>query len=73
MNLYTVVLFLHVLGAMGLFAGLALEWTGLRQLRRGGSAEKIRSWLVVFGPVRRLSGPSLGLLLLTHAVKVERR
>lgn len=65
MNLYTFVLFLHVLGALGVFAGLALEWTGLRQLRRAGSADAIRSWLVIFGPARRLTGPSFGILLLT--------
>lgn len=65
MNLYTLVLFLHVLGALGLFAALGLEWTGLRQLRRAQSVETVRPWLVVFGPVRRLGGPSFGLLLLS--------
>lgn len=65
MNLYTLVLFLHILGALGLFGALALEWTGLRQLRRARSAEAIAPWLVAFGPVARLGGPSLGLLLLS--------
>jgi hypothetical protein len=34
MSLYYTALFLHIVGALGLFAALALEWAGLSNLRR---------------------------------------
>ena len=33
MNYYSIALFLHVVGALGFFVVLGLEWTSLRQLR----------------------------------------
>jgi hypothetical protein len=45
MNDYSIALFLHVVGALGFFVSLGLEWTSLRQLRRATSNEQIREWL----------------------------
>ena len=63
MTLYPVALFLHIVGALGLFTALALEWTSLRQLRRAATAEQAREWL---GAVRlvRLVGPASLVVLL---------
>ncbi len=52
--LYPFTLFLHIVGALGLFAVLALEWMSLYQLRRVASAEQAREWLKVFTLFRRL-------------------
>src|SRR5262245_58128370 len=38
MNDYSIALLLHVVGALGFFMALALEWTNLRQLRRATTA-----------------------------------
>jgi hypothetical protein len=46
--LYPLALFLHIVGALALFAMLALEWVGTYQLRRAASAEQAREWLKVF-------------------------
>ena len=39
MTVYAVALFLHIVGALGLFAALALEWTALSGFRRSTTAE----------------------------------
>jgi hypothetical protein len=36
MSVYSISVFLHVVGALGLFSTLALEWAGHEQLRRVG-------------------------------------
>ena len=65
MTLYSVTLFLHIVGALGLFAALGLEWTSLRQLRRAASAEQVREWLNALGLVRRLGPASLAVSFLS--------
>ena len=42
MNAYTIVLFLHIVGALGFFVALGLEWTGLSQLQSAMSLEQVR-------------------------------
>ncbi|MPZ16683.1 MAG: hypothetical protein GEV06_02030 [Luteitalea sp.] len=65
MTLYSIVLFLHVVGALGFFGGLAIEWLELRQMRRATSHEQLREWLQALGSLGRLVGPSLLILLVT--------
>ena len=48
MTLYSVALFVHVLGALGLFAGLALEWAGLRRLRHATTARQVHARAATF-------------------------
>jgi hypothetical protein len=64
MTLYSIALFLHIVGALGLFVALGLEWTGLRQLRHATTAEQAREWLGVAGLVRRVGPASLVAILL---------
>jgi hypothetical protein len=45
MNYYSIALFLHIVGVLGLFVALGLEWTGLWQLRGVTTAEQVRTWL----------------------------
>lgn len=65
MNLYNSILFLHILGAMGMFAVVGLEWTGLPPLRRAATGEGVRTWLRVLRPAGRLGPASMVTLLLT--------
>jgi hypothetical protein len=51
---YSLALFLHVVGALGLFVALGLEWTALLGLRRAATAEQAREWLSVFARLRWL-------------------
>jgi hypothetical protein len=42
MNAESVILFLHIVGAIGIFVALGLEWTGLSQLRNAQALEQAR-------------------------------
>ena len=64
MSRYSIALFLHIVGALGLFAALGLEWTSLRQLRRATTVEQVRAWFDVLGLVRRIGPASLAAILL---------
>src|SRR4051812_30730307 len=61
---YSIALFLHIVGALGMFAALALEGTSLFYLRRSVTVEQAHSWMNVLGLVQRLGPVSLVLILL---------
>jgi len=63
MSLYSVALFLHITGALGLFAGLALDWTTLSALRRATTVDQVREWISVYPLLQRIGSASVGLLL----------
>jgi hypothetical protein len=50
--------FLHVVGALGLFAGIGLEQVSLFNLRRASTTTQARDWLAVLGGLRRVDAPS---------------
>ena len=52
--LYSIALFLHVLGALGMFVGLGIEWTSLRNLPHATTSREARAWLGLFLVLRRL-------------------
>ncbi len=64
MTAYSIALFLHIVGALALFAALGLEGVALLNLRHSATAEQVREWAKVSGLVRWLGPASLGLLLL---------
>ncbi len=47
MDGYSIALFVHIVGALGLFAALGLEWTGLWQIRAATAPQPVRAWLAV--------------------------
>jgi hypothetical protein len=53
--IYTVALFLHIVGALGLFVALGLEWASMSYLRRAATVEQVREWLSVFNAQRRIN------------------
>jgi hypothetical protein len=65
MTPYTIALFLHITGALGLFAAIGVEWTSLPRLRRTASLEQARLWLGVLGSLGPIGGPSALVLLVT--------
>jgi len=45
MNDYSIALFLHVVGALGFFVALGLEWMSLGHVRRATTVEHLRVWM----------------------------
>lgn len=63
--MYSISLFLHIVGAMGIFAGLALEQAGLFNLRRASTTGQLQESLALFRGMQRIQGPSALVLLAT--------
>ena len=63
MNAYSIALFFHVVGALGFFVALGLEWTTVMQLRRATTAEQVREWLNASSGLRRVGMISMIALL----------
>ncbi|HYN88256.1 MAG TPA: hypothetical protein VER55_06990 [Ardenticatenaceae bacterium] len=64
MTLYSVALFLHIVGALGFFVALGIEWTALLHLRRATTTEQTREWLGVFAGLRGVASISEAAILL---------
>lgn len=65
MSGHTIGIFLHIAGALGISAALALEWTGLRQIRSTILPEQVRAWMGIFKSANRLSIISMLVTVLT--------
>jgi hypothetical protein len=64
MNTYSIALFFHILGALGFFVALGLEWAGLRQMRNATTAEQVRQGMRISGSTRRLGMISMLTILI---------
>jgi hypothetical protein len=64
MTLYSIALFLHVVGALLLFVTLTVEGAALRQVRRAATAEQAQGAAALLG-LNRIVGPlsALGVLI----------
>ena len=67
MSVYGIVLFFHIVGALGLFVGIGLEQVSLARLREVSTTNQARDWLGVLSSLRRVDGPS-GLLILATGI-----
>lgn len=65
MDGYSIALFLHIVGAMGIFIALGLEWTGLRQIRSAMAPEQVRGWMGILKSVRRVGFASMLTAVIT--------
>ena len=65
MSLYAIAVFLHIVGALGLFAALGLEWASLLNLRRATAAGQAREWARVLASLRTVAAPAVVTLLVT--------
>jgi len=65
MNDYSIALFLHIVGALGFFVALGLEWTGLGQIRSAMTPEQIHGWMGVLKSVRKVGFASMLTTVIT--------
>ncbi len=63
MNYYSIALFFHIVGALGFFVALGLEWAGLRQIRNATTTEQVRQGMRISGSTRRLGMASMLTIL----------
>ncbi len=63
MSINDIALFLHVVGALGLFIALGIEWLALSKLRQGRTIEEARLWSGVSESLPPLFGMSTLLIL----------
>ncbi len=54
MNIYSITLFLHIVGALGFFSAFALEFTALRQIQHAMLSDQVRSWMRILAGTRKL-------------------
>jgi hypothetical protein len=59
MSSYSIALFLHIVGALGIFVSLGLEWTGLWQIRGAFSVDQVRGWMGILKSVRKIGFVSM--------------
>src|SRR5882724_1608254 len=64
-SVYSISLFLHIVGALGFCAVLAIEWASLYNLRRATEAGQVREWIKLLGAPRFLGGPAALTILVT--------
>jgi hypothetical protein len=60
---YPFAVFIHIVGALGLFAALALEWLAVTQFRRATTASESTIWLRILPYVRRIGPPSMAVIV----------
>jgi hypothetical protein len=63
LTIYSIALFLHIAGTLGVFAALALDWVGVANLRRARTVEQVREWAGLYRIVRGLGAASVVALL----------
>ncbi len=59
MSIFSIVLFLHIVGALGVFVALGLEWTGLRQIQSAISSDQVRGWMGILKSLRKFGLASM--------------
>jgi hypothetical protein len=65
MNDYSIALFFHIVGALGFFVALGLEWTGLWQIGSATTSELVRAWMRISKSARRLGIASMLMILVS--------
>jgi hypothetical protein len=64
MDLYPLLIFLHVLGGVGLFIGLGIEVVAVRRLQRTVTADQARTWMGLLGEAVRIGPVSMVTILI---------
>jgi hypothetical protein len=65
MSIYSIALFIHIVGALGFFVVQGLEWIGLLQVRRARLPEEPRAILGMVKSADRLGGISILTTIIT--------
>ncbi len=58
-------LFIHIVGALGFFITLGLEWTGLSQIRSARNFDQVREWMGILQNVRKVGFASMATTVIT--------
>ncbi len=61
----SVVLFVHIVGVLGFFVALVVEWIGLRQVRSALVLEQVRAWMGIFKGMHGFGIASMGTAAIT--------
>ena len=56
MSVYSIAVFLHIVGALGIFAAIGLDWAGLSNLRRATDTTQVREWMRLLAAPRPWQG-----------------
>lgn len=67
MNIYPILVFLHVLGGVGMFVALGIEAVSLPRFRRAGTPDETRAWMGPLAIPARL-GPASMLTALASGI-----
>jgi len=65
MNAYSIAVFLHIVGAVGIFVALGLEWTGLWQIRSAMTPQQVGGWMRILKSVRKFGFASMLTTVIT--------
>jgi hypothetical protein len=65
MSVYSISVFLHIVGALGIFAAIGLEWAGISNMRRATDATQVREWVRLLAAPRTVGGPAALLVLVS--------
>ena len=65
MNAYSIALFLHIVGAVGFFVALGLEWTGLWQIQSALTPQQVRGWMGILKSLRKVGFASMLTTVIT--------
>ena len=65
MNSFSIALFLHIVGALGFFVALSLEWTDLRQIQSAILPEQVRAWMGILKNTNKVGFPSMLTTVIT--------
>lgn len=64
MSYYSIALYFHIVGTLGFFVALGLEWAGLRQIRNATTSEQVRAGMRISNGTRRLGMASMLTILM---------
>lgn len=65
MATYAIAVFLHIVGALGLFAAIGVEWAGVGGLRRASTSAQVGEWTRLLRTVHRLERLAALLILIS--------
>ena len=63
MNDYSIALFAHIVGTLGFFVALGVEWLSLRRLRNATNTEQVHEWLRIGAGARRWGGVAMAIIV----------
>ena len=73
MSGYDVALFVHLVGAVTLFGGIAIQQAVAGRIRRAGTVQEIRQWMALLRPTGRMLPAAVVILLISGLYMTAQR